>query len=52
MTGDTEVHESIRPEERAKIDFDRKHFEVIGPNIEFTGLEKDINQFMLQAISR
>jgi type III restriction enzyme len=46
------MHEFLRPEERAKIDFARKHFEVIGTNIEFTRLEKDINQFMLQAISR
>jgi type III restriction enzyme len=37
------MHEFLRPKERAKIDFVRKHFEAIGTNIEFTGLEKDIN---------
>ncbi|RAK15227.1 hypothetical protein B0I26_12313 [Anoxybacillus vitaminiphilus] len=51
-TKGAEIEEFLRPEERAKIDFARKHSEAVGTNIEFTGLEKDINQFMLRAISR
>ncbi|MED0704308.1 hypothetical protein ABES31_06320 [Aeribacillus composti] len=51
-TTEIEQEGALRPEESAKIDFPRKHFEAIGTNIEFTGLEKDINQFLLRAISR
>lgn len=51
-TKGTEIEEFLRPEERAKIDFARKHFEAIGTNIEFIGPEKDVNQFMLRALSR
>jgi type III restriction enzyme len=51
-TKGTEIEEFLRPEERAKIDFARKHFEAIGTNIEFIGPEKDVNEFMLRALSR
>lgn len=50
-TKGTEIEEFLRPEERAKIDFARKHFEAIGTNIEFIGPEKDVDRFMLRAIS-
>jgi len=42
----------LRPGESAKIEFARKHFEAIGTDIEFVGPEKDVNRFMLRAISR
>jgi type III restriction enzyme len=51
-TKGTEIEEFLRPEERAKIDFARKHFEAIGTSIEFIGPEKDVNRFMLRALSR
>ncbi len=51
-TKGTEIEEFLRPEERAKIHFARKHFAAIGTNIEFIGPEKDVNRFMLQALSR
>jgi type III restriction enzyme len=47
------MEEFLRPEEKAKIDFARKHyFEAIGTNIEFIGPEKDVNRFMLRALRR
>jgi type III restriction enzyme len=49
---ETEREGGLRPEEFTKIDFARKHFEAIGTNIEFIGPEKDVNQFMLRALSR
>ncbi|MED1438436.1 MULTISPECIES: hypothetical protein [Aeribacillus] len=51
-TTEIEQEGALRPEESAKIDFARKHFEAIVTNIEFIGPEKDVNQFMLRALSR
>lgn len=42
----------LGPEEAAKIDFDRKHFQAIHTNVEFIGPEKDVNEFMLRTMSR
>ncbi|MEK4883364.1 DEAD/DEAH box helicase family protein [Bacillus sp. FSL W8-0223] len=50
-TKGTEIEEFLRPKERAKIEFARKHFEAIGTNIEFIGPEKDVEDFMLRALS-
>ncbi|WP_044893673.1 hypothetical protein [Bacillus alveayuensis] len=51
-TKGTKIEEFLPSEEKAKMDFARKHFEDIGTNVEFIGPEKDINQFMLRVLSR
>ncbi|MCX8002609.1 MAG: DEAD/DEAH box helicase family protein [Anoxybacillus mongoliensis] len=51
-TKGTDWEGALRPEEAAKIDFARKHFQAIHTNVEFIGPEKDVNEFMLRAISR
>ncbi|EHL79048.1 type III restriction-modification system endonuclease [Bacillus smithii] len=51
-TKGTEIEEFLRPKERAKIEFARKHFEAIGTNIEFIGPEKDVDDFMLRTLNR
>ncbi|WP_339170242.1 DEAD/DEAH box helicase family protein [Anoxybacillus sp. FSL W8-1294] len=49
-TKGTDWEGALRPEEAAKIDFARKHFQAIHTNVEFIGPEKDVNEFMLRAI--
>ncbi|KFZ42894.1 type III restriction endonuclease subunit R [Anoxybacillus flavithermus] len=51
-TKGTDWEGALRPEEAAKIDFARKHFQAIHTNVEFIGPEKDVNEFMLRAMSR
>nr|WP_241737920.1 hypothetical protein [Anoxybacillus flavithermus] len=51
-TKGTDWEGALCPEEAAKIDFARKHFQAIHTNVEFIGPEKDVNEFMLRAISR
>ena len=51
-TKGTDWEGALRPEEAAKIDFARKHFQAIHTNVEFIGPEKDVNEFMLRTISR
>lgn len=47
-----EWEEDLRPGESAKIEFARKHFEAIGTDIEFVGPEKEVDAFMMRAVSR
>ncbi|EMT45810.1 type III restriction-modification system endonuclease [Anoxybacillus flavithermus] len=51
-TKGTDWEGELRPEEAAKIDFARKHFQAIHTNVEFIGPEKDVGEFMLRAMGR
>ncbi|MDF0728904.1 DEAD/DEAH box helicase family protein [Cytobacillus sp. S13-E01] len=50
-TKGTDVEEFLRPEEQAKIQFARKHFEAINADVVFEGPENDVNEFMLRISS-
>ena len=50
-TKGTDVEAFLRPEELAKIQFARKHFEAINAEIVFEGPENDVNDFMLRVSS-
>ncbi|KAB7672550.1 type III restriction-modification system endonuclease [Bacillus sp. B1-b2] len=50
-TKGTDVEEFLRPEEQAKIQFARKHFEAINADIVFEGPESDVGEFMLRVSS-
>lgn len=41
----------LRPEEQAKIQFARKHFEAINADVVFEGPESDVGEFMLRVSS-
>lgn len=47
-TKGTDVEGFLRPEEQAKIQFARKHFEAINTDVVFEGPENDVNEFMLR----
>jgi type III restriction enzyme len=47
-TKGTDVEGFLRPEEQAKIQFARKHFEAISTDVVFEGPENDVNEFMLK----
>lgn len=51
-TKGTDVEEFLRPEEQAKIQFARKHFEAINAEVVFEGPENDVKEFMLKVSSR
>ncbi|CEG26478.1 type III restriction-modification system endonuclease [Bacillus sp. B-jedd] len=47
-TKGTDIEELLRPEEQAKIQFARKHFEAINAEVHFEGPESDPQDFMLR----
>ena len=51
-TKGTDVEGFLRPEEQAKIQFARKHFEAINADVVFEGPENDVNEFMLKVSSK
>lgn len=51
-TKGTDVEEFLRPEEQAKIQFARKHFEAINADVVFEGPESDVGEFMLRVSSK
>lgn len=51
-TKGTDVEEFLRPEEQAKIQFARKHFEAINAGVIIEGPENDVSNFMLRAASK
>lgn len=51
-TKGTDIEEFLRPEEQAKIQFARKHFEAINADVVFEGPESDVNEFMLRVVSK
>lgn len=51
-TKGTDIEEFLRPEEQAKIQFARKHFEAINADVVFAGPENDVNEFMLRVASK
>jgi type III restriction enzyme len=51
-TKGTDIEEFLRPEEQAKIQFARKHFEAINADVVFEGPENDVNEFMLRVASK
>lgn len=51
-TKGTDIEEFLRPEEQAKIQFARKHFEAINADVVFEGPESDVQEFMLRVASK
>lgn len=51
-TKGTDIEEFLRPEEQAKIQFARKHFEAINADVVFEGPESDVQEFMLRVSSK
>jgi type III restriction enzyme len=51
-TKGTEIEEFLRPEEKAKIDFARKHFEAISTNLNSSDGRKMLIGLWLRALSR
>lgn len=47
-TKGTDIEELLRPEEQAKIQFARKHFEAINAEVHFEGPESDPQEFLLK----